>query len=44
MPGFEPCEEQQKQLKKYMKRLNVEKENNKAITEGKLIYDQHAND
>jgi hypothetical protein len=44
MPGFEPCEEQQKQLKKYMKRLNVEKENNKAITEGNLIYDQHAID
>lgn len=40
MEGFEPCEEQQIQLKKYMYRLNIEKENNKAISEGKTIYDK----
>lgn len=42
MEGFEPCEEQQIQLKKYMKRLEVEKENNKAVSEGKLVYDKKA--
>jgi len=40
MEGFEPCEEQQIQLNKYMKRLTIEKENNKAITEGKTVYDK----
>ena len=40
MESFEPCEEQQIQLKKYMNRLLVEKENNKAVTEGKLVYDK----
>ncbi|MBT3385842.1 MAG: hypothetical protein HN778_03305 [Prolixibacteraceae bacterium] len=40
MEGFEPCEEQQVQLKKYMNRLKVEKENNKAVSEGNLIYDK----
>lgn len=44
MNGFEPCEEQQEQLKKYMYRLEVEKENNKAISDGKLIYDTKPND
>jgi hypothetical protein len=39
MEGFVPCEEHQAQLKKYMNRLMVEKENNKAISEGKLIFD-----
>lgn len=40
MEGFEPCKEQQIQLKKYMNRLMVEKENNKAISEGKTVYDK----
>lgn len=44
MSGFQPCEDQQKQLKKYINRLEVEKENNKAITEGKLIYDTKPHD
>lgn len=44
MPGFEPCTEQQAQLKKYMNRLSVEKENNKAISEGKLNYDAKPNE
>ncbi len=44
MNGFQPCEEQQIQLEKYMNRLEVEKKNNKAITEGKLIYDTKPND
>jgi len=39
MDGFMPCEEHQAQLKKYMNRLMVEKENNKAVSEGKLIFD-----
>jgi hypothetical protein len=39
MEGFVPCEEHQAQLKKYMNRLMVEKENNKAVSEGKLIFD-----
>ena len=39
MEGFEPCEEQQIQLKKYINRLEVEKKNNKAVSEGKLVYD-----
>ncbi len=42
MEDFEPCEEQQIQLKKYMDRLEVEKENNKAVSEGKLVYDKKA--
>ncbi len=42
MKGFEPCEEQQIQLKKYMNRLEVEKKNNKAVSEGKLVYDKRA--
>ncbi len=40
MEGFKPCEEQQIQLKKYQNRLKIEKENNKAVTEGKLVYDK----
>lgn len=40
MEGFKPCEEQQIQLNKYMKRLTIEKENNKAISEGKTVYDK----
>jgi hypothetical protein len=40
MEGFEPCEEQKLQLNKYINRLVVEKENNKAVSEGKLIYDK----
>ncbi len=39
MPGFKPCMEQQEQLKKYMIRQELEKENNRAIEEGRLIYD-----
>jgi len=39
MEGFEPCKEQRNQIKKYMNRLLVEKENNRAIAEGRLIYD-----
>ncbi|HSH19355.1 MAG TPA: hypothetical protein VLA03_02820, partial [Draconibacterium sp.] len=39
MEGFEPCEEQQIQLRKYINRLAVEKNNNKAVSEGKLVYD-----
>ena len=44
MPGFQPCEEQRDQLQKYMNRLQVEKENNEAISKGKLIYDTNPND
>lgn len=44
MAGFKPCEEQQKQLNKYINRLRIEQENNKAITDGKLIYDTKPND
>lgn len=44
MEGFVPCKEEQKQLNKYMERLEIEKENNKAISEGKLIYDTKPND
>jgi hypothetical protein len=40
MEGFQPCEEQQLKLKKYMNRLKIEKENNKAISEGKTVYDK----
>ncbi len=40
MEGFVPCEAHQVQLKKYMERLNIEKENNKAVSEGKLVYDK----
>lgn len=40
MEGFEPCKEQKDQIKKYMNRLLVEKENNKAITGGRLIFDK----
>lgn len=39
MAGFEPCEEQKAQLEKYIKRLELERENQKAINEGKRIYD-----
>lgn len=39
MAGFVPCKEQQIQLNKYNMRLLVEKENEKAVTEGKRIYD-----
>jgi len=39
MEGFEPCEEQQIQLRKYINRLAIEKKNNKAVSEGKLVYD-----
>ena len=42
MAGFEPCEEQQMQLQKYINRLAIEKENNKAVSEGKLVYDKEA--
>jgi hypothetical protein len=40
MEGFEPCEEQQIKLNKYMNRLAIEKKNNKAVAEGKLIFDK----
>jgi len=40
MPGFKPSEEQYIQLKKYMDRLTIEKENNKAIDKGKTVYDK----
>ena len=40
MEGFEPCQEQKLQLLKYTDRLAIEKENNKAISEGKLVYDK----
>ena len=40
MEEFEPCEEQKLQLQKYTDRLAIEKENNKAVSEGKLVYDK----
>lgn len=40
MEGFVPCKEQQIQLQKYNNRLAIEKENNKALSEGKLVYDK----
>jgi len=39
MNGFVPCEEHRAKLEKYMNRLMIEKENNKAISEGRLIYE-----
>lgn len=44
MKGFEPCDEHKVQLQKYIKRLEIEKENNRAITQGKAIYDTEPND
>ena len=44
MAGFEPCEEHKIQIEKYMKRLQIEKENNQAITKGETIYDTTSND
>lgn len=44
MVGFEPCDEHKVQINKYMKRLQIEKDNNKAISEGQIIYDTSSND
>ena len=44
MPGFVPCDKHLKQLQKYMKRLEIEKANNKAVSEGDYIYDVQTND
>ncbi|MCT4587529.1 MAG: hypothetical protein N4A71_06885 [Carboxylicivirga sp.] len=40
MPGFKPSEKQKAQLDKYMQRLNIEANNQKAINEGNLVYDE----
>ncbi len=39
MNDFVPCEEHQAQLEKYQQQLLIEEENNRALTEGRLIYD-----
>jgi len=39
MEGFIPCEEQRMQLEKYNVRLQIEEENRKAISEGKVHYE-----
>ena len=39
MEGFVPCDEQRKQLDKYDVRLQIEEENRKAISEGKVHYE-----
>ncbi|MCT4647491.1 MAG: hypothetical protein N4A74_21065, partial [Carboxylicivirga sp.] len=40
MPGFNPSEKQKAQLDKYIQRLNIEANNQKAINEGNLVYDE----
>ena len=39
MDDFVPCEEHQAQLQKYQHQLLIEEENNRALTEGRLVYD-----
>lgn len=39
MEGFVPCDEHLVQLKKYMQRLEIEKANNEAVTEDKILFD-----
>lgn len=40
MDGFIPCQEHLVQLEKYETRLKIEKENNRAVAEGKLLPDR----
>lgn len=40
MEGFVPCDEHLTQIKKYMQRLEIEKENNQAVNGDKKIFDQ----
>ncbi len=40
MEGFQPVKEQQEQLKKYKRQADIEKNNNKAVAEGRSIYDE----
>jgi len=39
MHGFVPSQEHRRQLEKYMQRLKVEEENNKAVSEGGTLFD-----
>jgi len=42
MPGFKPCEEDQKRLDFHAYRLTIEARNRKAIIEGEKVYDEQS--
>ena len=39
MEGFIPCKEHQVQLEKYLMRQKIEEENNRAVSEGKTLFE-----